>query len=150
MDPLSDNTRRALQGHFFHLEELLQKACAACEASSGNGTHRRFRCDLTDRQRTAFVELIDAFERDLDRFSAEWHVDTSNESVDASRVLAVDVQFLGIALEEMSPRRLTGFGPLDQAFVASYEQFLAGLRECLLQMSASLMPHAPGGDGHDP
>jgi len=44
------------------------------------------------------------------------------------RALVIALRFVGVALEAMSPSRLSGFGALDLAFEKDYEEFLLKLR----------------------
>lgn len=55
-------------------------------------------------------------------------IDLRGEQIDAMRALVIALQFVGVALEEMSSSRRSGFGVLDPAFEKDYAEFLLKLR----------------------
>lgn len=59
------------------------------------------------------------------------------------RALVVALQFVGVALEEMSPSRLSGFGALDSAFEKDYAEFLLKPVFTLISPSVSSVTASP-------
>lgn len=124
----SENTRRALRGHLWHLLELLEKV-REVSGPTGSSRVRLNYVRRPDGQRLHEVErFLEGFNEEINRAATLWGIDIDGEQIDAIHALSVSLQFVGIALEEMSPSRLSGFGALDPAFEKDYAAFLEKLR----------------------
>ncbi len=124
----SENTRRALRGHFWHLLELLEKMREISEPAGSNRVRLNY-LHRPDGEKLHDVErFLEGISEEINRAAALWGIDIDGEQIDAIHALSVSLQFVGIALEEMSPSRLSGFGALDPAFEKDYAAFLLKLR----------------------
>lgn len=145
----SENTRRALRGHLWHLLELLEKVREIGEPV-GNSSVRLDYLHLPDGERLHAVEhFLERFNDEVNRAASRWGIDIDREQIEALHALSVSLQFVGIALEEMSPSRLSGFGALDPAFEKDYAAFLQQLRAHLGTLQHALLstgkPDHPSG-----
>jgi len=126
----------------------MEKVREICEPAGSRGVrvhylHRPDGARLHDVER-----FLGRFDEALDRAAARWGIDIDREQIDAIHALSVSLQFVGIALEEMSPSRLSGFGTLDPAFEKDYVAFLEQLRAhlgALEQALATRTTHPPSG-----
>jgi hypothetical protein len=84
------------------------------------------------------LEGVARFRRQLDGFGSRWGLDLPAQQVLSSHALAVDLQFLDIALEEMSPSSLSGYGPLGEDFVHEYELLQLALRAEIGRMTKAI------------
>lgn len=71
---------------------------------------------------------VTRFRQQLEAFGPTWGLCLHAQQVLSSHALAVDLQFLDIALEEISPHALSAYGALDDEFVSSYASFREALR----------------------
>lgn len=134
----SENTRRALRGHLWHLLELLGKVREIC-GPEGSGSVRLNYLHQPDGETLHDVErFLERFNEEVSRAATQWGIDIDREQIDATHALSVSLQFVGIALEEMSPSRLSGFGALDPAFEKDYAEFLLRLRAHLGALQRAL------------
>lgn len=137
MIDLSINARRMLAAHFVYLDELLEKINTACGSARIGRLFCRFEVDLTAKEIADVQERIAKVREELDAFGSSWGIELPVQQVLSSRALSVDIQFLSIALDDMSPRALEGYGELDPRFVEDYSRFLDNLRELLRGMKAA-------------
>ncbi|MDN7799428.1 MULTISPECIES: hypothetical protein [Burkholderiaceae] len=128
MNGVETSVRRALAAHFVYLDELLAKTQAACGVARTSRLFYRYELDVPQAGLAAVLEGVARFRRQLDTFGSRWGLDLPAEKVLSSHALAVDLQFLDIALEEMSPSSLSGYGPLGDDFVLDYELLQQALR----------------------
>ncbi|WP_322014150.1 hypothetical protein [Paraburkholderia sp. J12] len=125
----SDNTRRALRGHLWHLLELLDKMHRICEADGSGNTRVNYRHRPDGQKRDDVESFLVDFRQEVSRAAARWGILLEGDEIDAMHALIVTLQFVGITLEEMSPTRLSGFGALDPAFEKEYAAFLRRLHD---------------------
>lgn len=128
MNGVEMSVRRALAAHFVYLDELLAKTQSACGVARTSRLFYRYELDVPQAGLVAVLEGVARFRRQLDTFGSRWGLDLPAEKVLSSHALAVDLQFLDIALEEMSPSSLSGYGPLGDDFVHDYEMLQQTLR----------------------
>lgn len=133
------SVRRALAAHFVYLDELLAKTQAACGVSHANGLFYRYELDVPRARLSTVLEGITRFRHQLDMFSSTWGLDLPAQPVLSSRALAVDFQFLDIALDEMSPHMLSGYGSLGDGFEHDYGRLQEALRVEIKAMSRALL-----------
>lgn len=139
MKGLETSVQRALAAHFAHLDELLAKTQAACGIARASRLFYRYELDVPRAQLTVVLDGVARFRGQLDAFGSTWGLDLPARHVLASHALAVDLQFLDIALEEMSPRALCGYGALDDEFAHEYASFLETLRAEIETMKGALL-----------
>lgn len=134
----SENTRRALRGHLWRLLDLLEKVRETSGAHVSSSAHvsyvRRPGGDELDHVQ----RFLEDFDKEVDRAAIQWGIDIEGEPVDAMHALSVTLQFVGIAIDEMSPTRLSGFGALEPAFEKDYAAFIKRLRALLDAVQRSL------------
>ncbi|MEK6290568.1 MAG: hypothetical protein V4793_04100 [Paraburkholderia tropica] len=123
-----DNARHALRAHLWHLLELLDKLHEICQANAGRRARVSYLHRPGGQQRDSIEHFLEDFRQELNQAAVQWGIDLEGEQIDAVHALVVTLQFVGIALEEMSPSRLSGFGALDPAFEKDYGAFLRTLR----------------------
>jgi hypothetical protein len=128
MNGVETSVRRALAAHFVYLDELLAKTQAACGVARTSRLLYEYELDVPQAGLLAVLEGVARFRRQLETFGSRWGLDLPAEKVLSSHALAVDLQFLDIALEEMSPSALSGYGPLGEDFVHDYELLQQALR----------------------
>ncbi|MFT4063648.1 hypothetical protein [Paraburkholderia sp.] len=128
MNGVGTSVRHALAAHFVYLDELLAKTQAACGVARTSRLFYRYELDVPQASRSAVLEGVARFRRQLDAFGARWGLDLPAQQVLSSHALAVDLRFLDIALEEMSPLALSGYGSPGEDFVLDYESLRKALR----------------------
>lgn len=139
MDGVETSVRRALAAHFVYLDELLAKTQAACGVARTSRLFYRYELDVPQAGLASILEGVARFRRQLDSFGARWGLDLPAQQVLSSHALAVDLQFLDIALEEMSPSSLSGYGALGDDFVQEYEALQKALRAEIGSMTNAIV-----------
>lgn len=137
MNGVETSVRRALAAHFVYLDELLAKTQAACGVARTSRLFYRYELDVPPADLAVVLEGVARFRRQLDAFGARWGLDLPAQVL-SSHALAVDLQFLDIALEEMSPSALSGYGSLGEDFVHEYESLQKALRAEIGSMTSSI------------
>jgi len=143
---LEPGVRRALSAHFMYLDDLLARALAASGTAPEARFFYRYEMDLSVGQRTAIADGIAGVWKLLSLFGKQWGLDLPAAPMLSSHALKVDLQFLDIALEEASPRALSGYGALDEDFSLAYRELQASLRREIRNMSSSLLLRDDGSD----
>jgi hypothetical protein len=135
---LETSVQRALAAHFVYLDELLAKTQAACGIARASRLFYRYELDVPNERLVDVLEAITRFRRHMDAFGVTWGLNLPAQRVLSSHALAVDLQFLDIALEEMSPPALSGYGELGEEFLHDYLSFQKILRGELEAMTKAL------------
>ncbi|WP_322028625.1 hypothetical protein [Paraburkholderia sp. J76] len=129
-----------MRGHLWRLLDLLEKVRETSGVQANSGAHSCYVHRLDDGRQRDVQRFLEQFDEEIDRAAAKWQIDMEGAPIDAMHALSVTLQFVGIALDEMSPSRLSGFGPLDPAFEKDYAAFIQTLRAQLDAIQHSLDP----------
>lgn len=135
---LEPGVRRALSGHFIYLDDLLARALVASGIAAEARAFNRYEMDLSDAQSAAIAEGVARIWKLLSIFGEQWGLNLPAAPMLSSHALNVDLQFLDIALDETSPRTLSGYGSLDEDFSHAYREFQIALRDEIRSMSSVL------------
>jgi hypothetical protein len=135
---LEPGVRRALSAHFIYLDDLLARALAASGVATESRAFYRYEMDLSGAQSAAIAEGIARVWKLLSVFGEQWGLDLPAAPMLSSHALNVDLQFLDIALDETSPRTLSGYGSLNDDFSRAYREFQVALRDEIRSMSSVL------------
>ncbi|CAG9268049.1 hypothetical protein [Paraburkholderia unamae] len=138
MAALSGNTRRALRGHLWRLLDLLEKVRETSGAQASSSAHISYVRRPAGDELDHVQRFLEDFDKEVDRAAFQWGIDIEGEPIDARHALSVTLQFVGIAIDEMSPARLSGFGALDPVFETDYAAFIERLRAHLDAVQRSL------------
>ena len=138
MTGIGTSVRRALAAHFVYLDELLAKTQAACGVVGASRLYYRYELDVPQEDLAAVLDGVARFRRQMDAFGASWGLDLPAQQVLSSHALAVDLQFLDIALDEMSPLALSGYGSLGEDFVREYKSLQGALHAEISSMTNAI------------
>lgn len=144
MNELGPGVRRALASHFVYLDELLGKMQVACGVTEDSRLFHGYELDVPSTRLTEVLEGIARIRQSLESFSTSWGLDLPAQPVFSSHALKVGLQFLDIALDEMSPRTLSGYGASSQEFASDYRSHQESLRRELHRIAEALVPASDG------
>ncbi|WP_162600906.1 hypothetical protein [Paraburkholderia sp. C35] len=137
---LEPSVRRALSSHFLYLDDLLAKALSALNLGDPHPrAFSRYESDLSADQRASIAQGIARVWMLLTEFGAQWSLDLPAPPMLCTHALKVDLQFMDIALDEMSPRTLSGYGKPGEDFLLAYRDLQAELRNEIRTMSHELI-----------
>jgi hypothetical protein len=122
---LNDNHRRVIVAAFRHIDRLLMSALwdSADSSPFGNVIH-----DLDDATRASLAARLDALRLDMARALDTLGVAQPTPSVSATASFATAAAFASLSLEDLDPKRLRGYGALDEDDEALLMQQLAAIR----------------------
>lgn len=124
---LNHAQQRNLHNACRHMDSLLKDIEIALDTRKTNSVFPKYIHDVCPEERKT-IELH------LARFRAQLMAVLSNQSIEvepprvtASHAIHTSLTFIEIAIEELSPKRMGGYGPLSTAGASDLEQIMANL-----------------------
>lgn len=140
---LSANHGRYLAGRLNSLDESLTEALQSLEPREDGRLHRRLIPDATPAQRQVLKDCLAQLRFVVRRFIDGHQLPDPAPPVSGLKSFQVALTFARIAVEELRPGTLRGYGALDEGDAQAVEQLAAQLHTLLQRMSAYLV-HGEG------
>lgn len=132
---LNVNHRRVLLIGFAHIDRLLSDVVREIGSRS---PFSRLAADLQRAELQAVEEYVRTLRRQLIEGLAELGIDPPRPEATASSSLATATLFAQVALYDMDPRRLIGYGPLDPEAGTIVERIETDSARTLAELKAYL------------
>ncbi|HTO87045.1 MAG TPA: dynamin family protein [Thermoanaerobaculia bacterium] len=137
MSGLNENHHRSLRSAFKHIDKLLADAQAAW-AGPGSPFATHFP-DLTPTQQRVIADYIARVRDQMADSCRALGISLEPPRVAASWSVQTAVSFAQIAVAEIAPSRLEGYGPLDRETTGVLERLEADLERTLQRLQAYLV-----------
>lgn len=135
---LNANHIRALAAAFTQIDRLLGDVEAACAAQPSQSPFARFTQDLTPAQRQVALEYAARVRARMTEVMAGLGVRELAHRTRASWSITTALSFMSIALADVDPSRLRGYGPLDAAAAAFVRRVTGELDRSIGRLHAYL------------
>lgn len=135
---LNANHIRALAAAFTQIDRLLGDVEAACAAQPSQSPFARFTQDLTSAQRQVALEYAARVRARMTEVMAGLGVRELAHRTRASWSITTALSFMSIALADVDPSRLRGYGPLDTAAAAFVRRVTGELDRSIGRLHAYL------------
>jgi hypothetical protein len=117
-----------------HLDRLLSEAVRALREAGGESPFTEHAADATAVEAQAFEDAVARVRQALVRALDGWEIERPAPRSGALWAARVNVLYAEVALEELRPRALRGYGPVAPSAAEQLEATVAELRASLHQM----------------
>lgn len=142
MDSISTSVARAVASHVLYLDDLLERIATLCNAPNGTRQYPLYREDVSRGRLESALADIRRCRKLVHEFDRRWNVSPHEREVTLSKALIVELQFLDIALDEMAPERLTGYGPVTGDLRGDYVRLVEDCKAIVAGMQSDLLTRA--------
>jgi GTP-binding protein EngB required for normal cell division len=142
---LNENHRRALLAGFRHIDQLLTEGTSGLGPSDDTAIFGLVSPDATPVQKKVVADQIKRVRQTVRRALDACDLAIPPPTVAALWSLQTYLMSVDITLEEMGPKHLVGYGPLDQATAEAVRAFQAQIRAALADVQ-KFVASGSGGD----
>lgn len=125
---LSDSQQRTLRNAFKHMDGLLKDIEAALDPTRTNSVFPKYIDDIAPIQQKTIEESLARFRAQLLRVLAGQAIELEEPRIKASHAVHISLTFIEIAIEELSPSRMHGYGPVSAAGAADLNNIMQDLQ----------------------
>ena len=137
MAGLGENHRRRILATFQHADELLRQSLNAIATAQPN-LQSPFIQDLSPSEVQRVESDLDLIRNRLSNFLKRLQIASPERSTRSSWILKTNLMSLDIALEELYPLKMKGYGEMDPATAHELTQALQEIRKLVNQLIKSL------------
>lgn len=138
IDSLNDNQKRRLRVSCEYIDKLLSDIESVLNTSTSGSPFPKYRDDLSLAQRKVAQDYIARIRAQLVRVLEGQEVPLSNERIGARHALRTTLEFIDIAVEELKPKYMRGYGELPAAVVPELNGIVGELQAVVKKFSAYL------------
>lgn len=163
MEPKSETKKGAFNEHqkrrllvtCQYIDKLLADIEAILNTPASKAAFPRYASNLTPAQRSAIEDYIAQIRAQLLRVLDEQAIPREPASIPASRAIRADLGVIDIALLELNPRYMRGYGPVPEEASRNVDTVVRELRDLVGRLDRFVLERAgqddpmPAGDGRD-
>jgi hypothetical protein len=131
---LSDAQQRTLRNACKHMDGLLKDVEAALDTSRTSSVFPKYINDIASVQRKTIEEYLVRFRVQLLRVLAGQAIELEEPRIKASHAIHTSLTFIEIAIEELSPGRMRGYGPVSKAAVVDLNNVIQDLQAIMQEL----------------
>lgn len=135
---LTDSQRDSLRATFKYLDRLMGDALAEIALAANGALFHATRPDADSRQRQAAAESAERLRCEMARALGLCGIADRDPDVGAVSYVRGYLTFMNVVLEELSPERLRGFGPVSESTERRVRALQARLRGVVAELVARL------------
>jgi hypothetical protein len=135
------------------MDSLLKDVEAALDTSRTDSVFPKYINDIAPIQRNIIEEYLVRFRAQLLRVLAGQAIELEEPRIKASYAVDISLTFVEIAIEELSPSRMRGYGPVSEAGAADLKNVIQDLQSIVQELHGYILQSsAPGQSqpGKDP
>jgi len=134
-DPsLNEYQLRALLASCQHIDKLLGEIEGVLSSSQSGSAFPKYFDDLSPLQHDTIDDYIRRTRADLLRIAAEQDIVAERAKIPASHSIHATITFIEIAIEELSPDKMRGYGPMSKAGAAYLNELVQQLHASAQQL----------------
>jgi hypothetical protein len=137
MAGLSENHRRRILATFQHIDDLLGQSLNALSPAK---TNLRSRCvqDLSPSKRLRIEKCFELIREQMKHFLERSQIALPERATTSSWTIKTNLTSLDIALEDLYPKKMRGYGEMDAASAKDLNRTLQEIRGLVSQLLESL------------
>lgn len=139
----SHNHKRHIYNTFKHLDQILTSAASKLEAAESEGLFPEYIPDATPVQQRVTRLHLQRLRTVMDRFMNDHDIPIEAPAVGAVHAFRTALTFSHIALDELMPGHLAGYGAVDETAAKEIAEFVPELRAVLNQMGQTFVDDKP-------
>ncbi len=128
---LNEPQQRHLRVSCQYVDRLLSDIESVLHAAASKSPFPRYVVDMTPAQSGVIEEHIHRVRSQLMRTLAWQHMEPQPPEIPATRAVMTDLSFVDIAIEEMRPRHMLGYGAVPDDAVGELNAVIAELRSAV-------------------
>ncbi|MFZ0312127.1 MAG: hypothetical protein WAL85_05420 [Candidatus Korobacteraceae bacterium] len=125
---LNPNQRQRLLITCKHIDKLLEDMEETMNATASRSVFPGYAADITAQQRKTIEEHIARIRRQLLDVLATQSLAPEEPHISASHAIHVGLTFVEIAIAELAPRYMRGYGPISQEAAADLDEIVTELQ----------------------
>lgn len=131
---LNDPQQRHLRVSCQYVDRLLSEIESVLHAAASKSPFPRYVVDITPVQSRVIEDHIHRMRSQLVRTLAWQHMEPQPPDIPATRAILTDLSFVDIAIEEMRPSYMLGYGPVPDDAVGELNGVIDELRSLVVGM----------------
>ena len=137
MAELGENHRRRILVTFRHMDELLSQSLHVI-AQAQSDLHPRHVQDISASKLLRIEKHIQLIREQMKKFLERFQIALPEPSTSSSWILKTNLTSLDIALEDLHPQKLKGYGEMDAAAARELTQTLQEIHKLVHQLHKTL------------
>jgi hypothetical protein len=125
---LNANQRQRLLATCKHIDKLLEAIEATLNAAASKSVFPEYTGDINSQERRAIEDQVAGIRRQLLQILAGQSLAPEEPRISASHSISVNLTFIDIAIAELAPRYMRGYGPVSDEGAADLERIVTGLQ----------------------
>ncbi len=148
---LNPNQRQRLLVTCKHIDKLLGDVEETLNAAASKGVFPDYIGDVTPRQRKTIEDYIAQLRGQLLQVLARQSLAPEEPRISAAHAIHVDLTFIEIAIAELAPHYMRGYGPVSEQGATDLRGVMAELQSTVKELHGYLLQSHPGDqpDGGD-
>ncbi len=134
LSPLNDAQQRNLRISCQHMDALLNSVEEVLNSERSNSVFPKYIHDITLVRRKTIEDYLARIRAQLVRVLAGQAIEVEKPRITASHAVHTALTFVEIAIEELSPDRMRGYGPVSEAGAADLNGVMQELQSILRQL----------------
>ncbi len=150
---LNSNQRQRLLITCKHIDKLLEDIEETMNATASRSVFPGYDPDITPRQRKTIEEYIARIRQQLLQILATQSLAPEGPHISASHAIHVGLTFVEIAIAELAPHYMRGYGPISQEGAADLDGIVTELQSAVKELHRYMLEPDSGGHqgiGHEP
>lgn len=135
---LSPNHARRISVTFRHIDKMLEDMESALHISTSKMAFPQYAQDVNPERRAVIEEYIDGIRAYLVRVLERQGIGRPQADIPVSRSLRTFLTFIEIAVEELKPQYMRGYGEIPPGAAAELNNVSSELRDLVRQLSRYL------------
>lgn len=131
---LNDSQQRNLRISCQHMDALLQDIQEVLNSARSNSVFPKYIHDLAPIQRKTIEDYVARVRAQLLRVLAGQSIEVEKPRITASHAIHTALTFVEIAIEELSPGRMRGYGPVTETGAADLNGVMQDLQSVVQQL----------------
>ena len=134
ISPLNDSQQRNLRISCKHMDKLLQDIDGVLNQGRSNSAFPKYIQDIAPVQRKTIEDYLARIRAQLLRILAGQAITVEKPRTAASHAIHTALTFVEIAIEELSPGRMRGYGPVSDTGIADLNGIMQELQSTVKQL----------------
>ena len=131
---LSDSQQRSLRNACKHMDGLVKDIEAALHPARTNSVFPKYINDIAPIQQKTIEEYLARFRAQLLCVLAGQTIEVEEPRIKASHAIHISLTFIEIAIEELSPGRMRGYGPVSEAGASDLKGVMQDLQSIVQEL----------------
>ena len=142
---LNPNQRQRLLITCKHIDKLLEDIEGTMNASASRSVFPGYTPDVTPQQRKTIEGYIARIRQQLLQILATQSLAPEGPHISASHAIHVGLTFVEIAIAELAPRYMRGYGPISQEGAADLDAIVTELQSAVKELHRYMLQPDSGG-----